>query len=57
MYEHSWGEVVRVFAFTFVFFWLWDKIDGASRWERKQREIHRQALKEGWRKWASTPEN
>lgn len=57
MGDHSWHHVLNVFLGTLAFFWIWDKIDGASRWERKQREAHKKALAEGWKIWASTPGN
>ena len=55
-FEATWGQMFTVAFWTLVGFYIWDKIDGASRWEAKQRKIHRQALVEGWHKWAFTPE-
>jgi len=53
MGDHSWHHVFQVFLGTLAFFWLWDKIDGASRWEAREKAKHAKALAEGWRKGAS----
>jgi hypothetical protein len=51
MHEHSWHYMLNVFFWLFAFMWLWDKVDGASRWQRRQEAENKRILAEGWRKW------
>jgi hypothetical protein len=57
MHEHSLSYIAEVGFWLAVFLWLWDKVDGASRWQQRQEAENKRVLAEGWRKWASTPEN
>lgn len=46
--------MILVFVGMLFCFRLIDWIDGASRWEKREREEDRRREAEGWAKWAST---
>jgi hypothetical protein len=56
-FEATWGQMFTVAFWTLVGFYIWDKIDGASRWEAREKAKHAKALAEGWKIWASTKAN
>ena len=55
MINQSWrsvlGEILSASVGLYVFMLVWDVVDGASRWQRKQEEDNKRELAEGWKRW------
>lgn len=55
MIHQSWGaalgEILSASVGLYLFMLVWDVVDGASRWQRKQEEENKRVLAEGWKRW------